>query len=247
MLEFCEDNSLLISSKLLLPSTSYSYICTRDNSQYYSWLDHVVSSLDFHNCIESLSIDYNRSDEDHIPVSMSIKVESLPKCSQSTNGFSEKINWDSADEPVVRKYLNNTDKLLSKINIPVEAICCSNLRCQESAHRDRSLQFYQDIINNLSESSNHMLKGCKNYKNKPGWSDYVADLYKYTREIRQMWLESGASRQGPLFNELTRSKARFKYAKRYIDRNEDLLCKESLAKKHSQSNSKDFWSGQIIK
>ena len=86
-----------------------------------------------------------------------------------------------------------------------------------------------------------MLKGCKNDKNKPGWSDYVADLYKYTREIRQMWLESGASRQGPLFNELTRSKARFKYAKRYIDRNEDLLRKESLAKKHSQSNSKDFW------
>ena len=242
MLEFCEDNSLMISSKLLLPSTSYSYVCTRDNNQYYSWLDHVVSSLDFHNCIESISIEYNRSDEDHIPISMSIKVESLPEYSQSTNGSSEKINWESADELSVKKYLNNTDKLLSEINIPVDAICCRDLRCQETAHRDRALQFYQDITSNLSKSSNHMLKGQKNYKNRPGWSDHVADLYKYTREIRQMWIENGSSRQGPLFHELLRSKARFKYAKRYIDRNEDLLRKESLAKKHSQSNSKDFWS-----
>ncbi|CAL4186449.1 unnamed protein product, partial [Meganyctiphanes norvegica] len=34
----------------------------------------------------------------------------------------------------------------------------------------------------------------------------------------------------------------FKYAKRFIDRNEDLLRKESLAKKHSKTNSKDFWT-----
>ena len=45
-----------------------------------------------------------------------------------------------------------------------------------------------------------------------------------------------------MFSELTRSKARFKYAKRYIDRNENSLRKESLAKKHSETNSKNFWS-----
>ena len=69
----------------------------------------------------------------------------------------------------------------------------------------------------------------------------MGDLYKYTREIRQMWLENGAPRQGSLFSELNRSKARFKYAKRFIDRNENALRKESIAKKHAESNSKNFW------
>ena len=242
MLEFCNDNSLIISNKLLLPSTSYSYISSRHDNKYYSWLDHVVSSQDFHNCIESISIAYDMSDEDHIPVIVKLKVESLPEFTHATNVVSEKITWDSEDERSLKKYLNNTDKLLSNINIPVDAMCCSNLRCQNSDHQERVKQFYVDITNSLSKSSKHMLKGCKNYKNKPGWSDYVADLYKYTREIRHMWLENGAPRQGSLFTELNRSKARFKYAKRFIDRNENALRKESLAKKHSESNSKNFWS-----
>ena len=43
---------------------------------------------------------------------------------------SEKINWESADELSIKKYLKNTDKVLSEINIPVDAICCRDLRCQ---------------------------------------------------------------------------------------------------------------------
>ena len=242
LLEFCEDTSLMISTKLLLPSNSYSYVSSREGIKYYSWLDHVVSSLDFHNCIDSITMAYDMSDEDHIPMILKLNVEVLPEYTQSDNSCSEKINWDSVDESSIKKYLNNTDRILSKIKIPVDAICCTNLKCQNPSHQDKVLTFFNNIISSLSESSRHMLKGSKKYKNKPGWSDHVSDLYNYTREMRQMWLESGASRQGPIFNEFTRSKARFKYAKRYIDRNEDLLRKEALAKKHAQSNSKDFWS-----
>ena len=242
LLEFCEENSLTISSRILLPINSYSYVCSREDMQYYSWLDHVVSSSDFHKCINSISMAYDMTDDDHIPVIINLKVECLPDCTESTNSCSEKINWDSMDEYNIKKYLNNTDRLLSKLNIPVDALCCGDLRCNHTSHRDGIITFFNDIMDSLSESSKHMLKVSKNYKNKPGWSDYVSDLYKYTREIRCMWLENGAPRQGHLFDELTRSKARFKYAKRYIERNEDMLRKESLAKKHAQSNSKDFWS-----
>ena len=163
MLEFCEENSLLISSKLLLPYNSYTYISTRDNIEHHSWLDHVVSSLDFHSCIENITIDYDRADEDHIPISLSIKVDSLPDCSQSSNSISEKINWEFADEGSMNKYLNNTDTLLSKIDIPVDTICCNNLRCQNPIHHTRALKFYQDIIHNLSDSSTHMLKCSKKF------------------------------------------------------------------------------------
>ena len=67
-------------------------------------------------------------------------------------------------------------------------------------------------------------------------------MYKYSFEIRRLWIEKGKPRQGPLFYEFTRSKARFKYTLRFISKHEDMLSKEASAKKLIKSNSKDFWS-----
>ena len=45
-----------------------------------------------------------------------------------------------------------------------------------------------------------------NYSNKPGWADYVSDLYKDSRDIGKMLCNAGKRkpRQGPIF-ELYRS------------------------------------------
>ena len=66
-------------------------------------------------------------------------------------------------------------------------------------------------------------------------------MYDYFREISKLWIENGKPRQGFLFREYLKSKARYKYALRYIKRNENLLRKESLAKKLSNLNSNEFW------
>ena len=108
LLEFCDENHLMISSRLLLPTNSYSYVCTREGTQYFSWLDHVLSSSDFHKCIDSISMAYDMSDDDHIPVILNLKVECLPDFTELTNNYSEKINWDSVAECDIEKYLTNT-------------------------------------------------------------------------------------------------------------------------------------------
>ena len=104
-------------------------------------------------------------------------------------------------------------------------------------------KFYCDIINCMNLSSEHLCKNNKNKKfvNKPGWSDHVSDLYKYSREIRSLWLDNGKPRQGHLFVEYTRSRARFKYALKYIKRNEADMRKASLARKMSDLESNEFW------
>ena len=81
----------------------------------------------------------------------------------------------------------------------------------------------------------------KNFENKPGWSDYVSDLYKYSKEMRLIWINNGKPRLGAISHEYTRSKLRFKYALRYIRKNETILRKELLAKKMTKLNSNDFW------
>ena len=110
MTEFCSDNNMLISSQLLLPRDSYSYICTRDGVSYYSWLDHVVSSRDFHTCINNISILYDMSDEDHIPLVMNLNTGALPSVTSQNNNLTAKISWDNMKECDPRKYLNLTDK-----------------------------------------------------------------------------------------------------------------------------------------
>ena len=66
-------------------------------------------------------------------------------------------------------------------------------------------------------------------------------MYKYSREIRSLWLDNGKPRQGHLFTEYTRSKARFKYALKFIKRNEADMRKASLARKMSDLESNEFW------
>ena len=104
-------------------------------------------------------------------------------------------------------------------------------------------KFYCDIISCLNQSSEHLCKNkdTKKFVNKPGWSDHVSDLYKYSREIRGLWLDNGKPRQCHLFIEYTRSKARFEYALRYVKKNEADMRKVSLAKKMSELESNEFW------
>ena len=241
MTEFCSDNTMLISSQLLLPRDSYSYVFTRDGVSYYSWLDHVVSSRDFHTCINNISILYDMSDEDHIPLVMNLNTGALPSVTSQNNDLTAKISWDNMKECDLSKYLNLTDKNLSNTDIPIEALVCKDLNCSNITHKEMLEKFFCDITNCLNVSSEHFLKKDKKFENKPGWSDYVSDLYKYSKEIRHIWVNNGKPRQGGLFHEYSRSKARFKYALRYIRKNETMLRKESLAKKMTKLNSNDFW------
>ena len=52
-------------------------------------------------------------------------------------------------------------------------------------------RFYNEILRSLNDSSLHLFEKNANFKNKPGWSDYVADIYKYSCEIRRLWIDNG--------------------------------------------------------
>ena len=74
---------------------------------------------------------------------------------------------------------------------------------------------------------------------KPGWSDYVAELYN--AHVACLWRNAGKPGNGDLFELLRVSKARYKYALRFIKRNEADMRKESLGNKLADSDSRDFW------
>ena len=79
------------------------------------------------------------------------------------------------------------------------------------------------------------------YTNKPGWAEYVDSLYDTSREVRHMWVNAGKPRKGPVYDLHIKSKARFKYALRFIKNNVNALRKEALAKKLAKLNPEAFW------
>ena len=241
MSDFCDENQLIISSKVLLPSDTYTQVQEREGKVYYSWLDHIVSSSDCHKSIENILVQYDMTDEDHIPVSISLEVDNLPKLSSLSNDIGGRINWDCISDQNKKLYCDLSKKSLSSISIPVESLCCNDINCTNKSHKINIENLYNDIIQSLCSASDKFLPKKGNFTPKPGWKDYVSDIYDFSCEARRMWLDHGKPRQGIVHETFVKSKRQFKYALRFITRNESALRKESLAKKLSQLNRNEFW------
>ena len=216
MSDFCNENQLILSSKLLLPDTTYTQVQLREGTLFYSWLDHIVSSADCHKSIEEIQVHYNLTDEDQIPVSISVEVDNLPKLSKTNNDYSGKINWDCLSDQNKKLYYDRTMTTLSNITIPVESLCCSDINCTNMLHKEDIENLFNEIIGSLTDSSVNFLPKKGNFTPKPGWNDYVSDIYDFSREARRMWLEQGKPRQGTIHEIFVTSKRRFKYVLGYI-------------------------------
>ena len=132
----------------------------------------------------------------------------------------------------VRKYCSITDKSLHDIYIPTKAVSCKNVHCSDENHIGAMTainKLYSDIVNSLTQpgeqrqysgslahprgmyyNGKEQIMQKKKYTHKPGWAEYVDNLYDTSREIRQMWINAGKPRQGPIHDQHGKSKSRFK-------------------------------------
>ena len=59
------------------------------------------------------------------------------------------------------------------------------------------------IVNSLIQPGEQIMQNDKKkYTHKPGWAEYVDNLYDTSREIRLMWINAGKPRQGPVHDVL---------------------------------------------
>ena len=121
---FCEENNFVLSSKLLLPIDSYTYISEAWHTT--SWLDHCISTADGHMALGNMSIKYGVAVTDHIPLAFTVNVGDIPVSNESAlnNEFTAKLDWSSLTKDNLLAYYNNTDKLLSHIYICLKKLFC---------------------------------------------------------------------------------------------------------------------------
>jgi exonuclease III len=240
LLNFTEDLNLKISTSIL-PDDSYTYVSAAWGT--HSWLDHVISSEDFHATIADLDILYDITDEDHIPIMMNLNIPLIPDCSPHSNNVNGRTFWNGLSPNQVSTYTNLTDQSLRLLSLNIDALSCQDMNCDSVTHKEELSVFYDNLVHLLVSSgeSAFNFKKTGNFECRPGWSEYVADLYDTSRDLRKQWLSVGKPRQGPLHDMYISSKARFKYALRFIKRNEANLRQESLARKMTNLGQDDFW------
>ena len=96
------------------------------------------------------------------------------------------------------------------------------INCKNVQHGLELCSLYDSIVESLLTSSKPL---CRHktavYKGKPGWNEYVKELHAEARSAFLAWAESGRQKCGPVFEYKKKAKAEFKYALRFIKRNEN--------------------------
>ena len=90
-----------------------------------------------------------------------------------------------------KRYCDLSSEQLSAISVP-DAVHCTNVNCCDPVHIEETTRFYIAILGSLQDASSSVFQLAGNgrggnYSNKPGWADYVSDLYKDSRDIGKMW------------------------------------------------------------
>ena len=160
----------------------------------------------------------------------------------NVNLCDNRIKWDNFTNNDIEKYCSCTDEYLGEIRLNANTFACTDLKCDNDSHKDNIDKLYKDIVKSMVLSGEKIASKQNNkYVHRPGWNDYVSDLYESSRETRSIWLAHGKPRQGPIFQLHTKTKMRGNYAIRFIKRNENQLRREALAKKLGNSNKDEFW------
>lgn len=100
---------------------------------------------------------------------------------------------------------------------------------------------YEDIVKVLLESGESLQKVKAKKKGKPGWNAHVAEFFTKARQASQEWILAGKPRHGPVYEQKRVTNAQYKYAIRFITKNERAMRADSMARKLSCNNTCDFW------
>lgn len=243
LMQFCNDNNILMSSKLLLPDNSFTYISDAWHST--SWLDHCISTADAHASLNNMEICYGLATSDHIPISITVNVNDIPMLvEKDLTDHVIKLDWSKVTDDDINKYSTLTEVLLQTIHLPRDALTCINPNCTNTQHCNELNEMYENIIKALIDSSLSLqIRENRMHQNiKPGWNEFVAQQHATAREAFKLWQEAGKPKQGPVFDLKRATNANFKYALRYIKRKETTMRADSLAKKLQCNNHYEFWN-----
>ena len=223
----------------------YTFESSANHSR--SCIDHFVVSQNLLSCI----VDVHTNDSvdnlsDHLPLSCMLNVDvdyvNAVRVMQSTP------KWDEANEGHFAAYKIELDAQLSAIDIPMEAIRCTDPLCNDQLHRDALDAYHNGIVGaclHAAQSAIPMSMTGTNGRRKahiPGWNDYIRPLKEDALFWHFIWKENGRPQAGIIADIRRRTRSRYHCMLRRLKKNESLLQSTKMAENFVANNRKEFWT-----
>ena len=112
-------------------------------------------------------------------------------------------------------YMDKCAELLGSIELPQNAVCCSNTSCKDVSHIEGTKDLYCCIVNALHTAALIVIpvtraSGTADDHNIPGWNDIIKAVHSDARDAFKFWVRSNKPRHVDVFDSMRVSRAKFK-------------------------------------
>ena len=244
LMDSCDENNIFISSKIFLPSDTFTYVSERWETSS-SWLDHCICTEGAHESIKNFKVWYHAAATDHIPIGLELTSDS-PHNSLNNNSFLNTnkniIRWADLSDQDLIYYIARTKQLLLEIPTATQAFNCVDFNCRDPNHVREFCDYYKAIVVALKNASQPLYETQKSKKKSfPGWNDYVQESHALSIDAMHQWRNAGMPSQGPIYENKKKFHKKYKADVRRARRNETNFLKNKLAEKLILKNGKNFW------
>jgi len=154
--------------------------------------------------------------------------------------------WDKCDASTLLRYVNYLDQHLSSIDVPYDIIMDA-MPSDSPISVKKIDKFYNDIISCVNMAVQNVIPSRKAKLTRaeyimPGWNTHVKEKHSLARDAFIAWAETGKFRQGPIYDQMRVTRARFKLALRYCKQNQEALKADALASSLANNDTSKFWS-----
>ena len=141
------------------------------------------------------------------------------------------------------QYSMSTGKFASTVSLPRDALLCKNPKC--TIHHTDIDCFYSAIISAIKIFASHCTPpstaSTKPYNIVPGWNEYMKEHHLHAKDALWWWNLNNKPRNGPIYEAMRTARARFKYALRFVKKQEDIARADSLARDLYDNDVDGFW------
>lgn len=236
LLTFAAEHELIVTDVGILGDNSDTYTYLSEAHDTCSWLDHCLSSTSLHDCTGTVKVLYDVSISDHFPIYMELNLDNLIMCHTGDIRSSGKAvpDWSNAEKSHLDSYFTLSQDLLSSVRVP-----CDLTKSECVDH------LYNSIVQTLSHAASKTIpikSKRKGFKPIPGWNEVVKESHELARDALSLWRCNDKPRQGPIYEMMRKTRARFKYSLRQCKKEERVHRANSMAKNLVSNDSKKFWS-----
>ena len=238
-LSFIEEESLSLGLNFKDCNVPYTF----HNNNSLSTLDHFLVTKNISQYITRYESLFMIDDfSDHVPLRLELNVN-IACFDDIPRAFANSTSWQKCTLEDKNEFVHNLDRLLLQIDIQQEAIKCNDLNC--NTHTDSIRKLYNTIISFCLEADKKIPKtNSSNAQNDIviGWNDYVRDHKDKALYWHQVWLDNGRPPQGEIALNRRRTRAKYHYAIRFVNRERNRIRSSKMATAISENKNRNLWA-----